>query len=105
MTYLNEALLDVLKHFEIVNFREVMHERSDNYDVAVVEGSVIRPHDVERIQKIRETAKIVVAYGSCAALGGVNGIIRNHSIDEAKKQFIRTGNLLLRQVRLEPLIR
>ena len=51
LTYLNEALLDVLKHCDIVNFREVMHERSDDYDVAIVEGSITRPYDVERIKR------------------------------------------------------
>lgn len=85
LTYLNTALLDILQHIDIVNFREVMHERSDDYDIAVIEGSITRPHDVERIKKIREKAKILVAYGACACIGGVNGISRNYKLDEAVK--------------------
>jgi coenzyme F420-reducing hydrogenase gamma subunit len=40
---LEEKLLDVLDHVEVVNFREVMTERSDEYDIAFVEGSITRP--------------------------------------------------------------
>lgn len=85
LTYINEALLGVLSHVDIVNFREVMHERSEDYDVAVVEGSITRPHDEERIKKIRSIAKYVIAYGACATIGGVNGIMRQHKIEDAVK--------------------
>ena len=37
---MGEMLLDVLGLIEVVNFREVMSERSDDYDVAIVEGSI-----------------------------------------------------------------
>lgn len=79
---MGEALLDVLGAIEVVNFREVMSERSDDYDVAVVEGSITTPHCVERIMKIREQAKILIAYGSCATIGGVNGMKNNFEMDE-----------------------
>jgi sulfhydrogenase subunit delta len=82
LTYLNEALLDILKHVDIVNFREVMHERSEEYDIAIVEGCITRPHDVERLQDIRKKAKVLVAYGACACTGGVNGIMRRHTLKE-----------------------
>jgi len=84
VTYLNEALLGVLEHCEIVNFREAMSERSDEYDLAFVEGSITRKHDEERVRKIRDNAKILVAYGSCACIGGVNGLRRRFSEKEAK---------------------
>lgn len=84
VTYLNEGLLGLLEHCEIVNFREAISERSDDYDIALVEGSVITKHDEERIKEIRERAKIVIAYGSCATIGGVNGLRKKFSGDEAK---------------------
>lgn len=82
---LGEALLDVLPLIEIVNFREVMSERSDEYDVAIIEGSVTTPHDIDRIRKIRETAKVVIAYGSCATIGGVNGMKNAFDLEEIKQ--------------------
>jgi coenzyme F420-reducing hydrogenase gamma subunit len=82
---LGEALLDVLKVVRLVSFREVMSEKSTDYDVAIIEGSITTPHDEERIKKIRETAKIVVAYGSCATIGGINGMKNNFPLDDIKK--------------------
>ncbi|OGF45558.1 MAG: cytochrome B [Candidatus Firestonebacteria bacterium RIFOXYC2_FULL_39_67] len=98
LTYLNTALLDILNSIDIVNFREVMHERSEDYDVAVIEGSITRPHDEERLKDIRAKAKILVAYGACACTGGINGIMRNHTVKAAletvypgRKDKLETG--------------
>ncbi|KJJ85023.1 coenzyme F420-reducing hydrogenase, gamma subunit [Candidatus Omnitrophus magneticus] len=85
LTYLNTAFLGLLDHCEIVNFREAMSERSDDYDIAFIEGSITREHDEERVKKIRENAKILIAYGACATIGGVNGMRRRYSDQEAKK--------------------
>jgi len=71
---LEEDLLELLGHVEVVAFREAMKEHSDNYDIAFIEGSCTRPADEERLKKIRSNAKIVVALGSCAAIGGINCI-------------------------------
>ncbi len=69
----NEAsLLDFLALVKVVNFREAMTERSDEYDIAFVEGSVTRNDEIERLKDIRKKAKLLVAFGSCACFGGVN---------------------------------
>ena len=69
----NEAtLLDFLSLVEIVNFREAATERSDEYDIAFVEGSVTRADEVKKLQHIRKQATTLVALGSCACFGGVN---------------------------------
>ncbi|MBF0494014.1 MAG: cytochrome B [Candidatus Omnitrophica bacterium] len=85
LTYLNLNFLGLLEHCEIVNFREAMSEASDEYDLVFVEGSIMRPHDEERVKKIRSIAKILVAYGACACTGGVNGLRRRFTDDEAKE--------------------
>jgi sulfhydrogenase subunit delta len=85
VTYLNEAFLGVLDHCDIVNFREAISEKSDDYDVAFIEGSITRPEDEERIKKIRKNAAVLIAYGSCATLGGVNGLRKKFTGEEAKK--------------------
>jgi len=84
VTYLNEAFLGVLEHCEIVNFREAISERSDDYDIAFIEGSITRKQDEDRLKKIRENASILISYGSCAAIGGVNGLRRRFTDQEAK---------------------
>ncbi len=69
---LEEDILEVVDKLEIVSFREVMKEHSDDYDIAFIEGSINRPIDEERIRKIRANAKILIAYGDCACTGCVN---------------------------------
>ena len=69
----NEAtLLDFLSLVEVVNFREAMKERSDDYEIAFVEGSITRADEEARLKEIRGRAKVLVAMGSCACFGGVN---------------------------------
>jgi sulfhydrogenase subunit delta len=81
-----EMLLDLLGSIELVEFREVMSEKWDkDYDVAVIEGSITTPHAAERIRKIRERSKVLVAYGSCATIGGVNGIKNSFDLDEIRQ--------------------
>jgi sulfhydrogenase subunit delta len=72
-----EELLDLVAAVDIVNFREAMTERSDNYDIAFIEGSVTRESDIPRLETIRKQAKILIALGSCATIGGVN-CLKNH---------------------------
>ncbi len=71
---LEEDILGLLGQVEVVTFREVMKEQSDNYDIAFVEGSCTRLADEDRLKEIRKNAKIVVAIGSCATIGGINSL-------------------------------
>ena len=83
----NEAtLLNFLSLVEVVRFREGMTGGTDDYEIAFVEGSLTREDEVERLRKIRGTAKIVVAFGSCACFGGVNQLKNRFSIDWVKKE-------------------
>lgn len=67
-----ETLIDFLSLLEIVNFREISSDQSDNYDIALVEGSISRRDEIERLKRIRANAKVLVAFGTCACFGGVN---------------------------------
>ncbi len=78
-------LLDLLGHIEIVNFREASTEKRDDYEIAFIEGSIITPHDVERLKAIREKAKVLVALGACAHTGGLNKLRNFQDTEEAKK--------------------
>jgi len=82
---MGEVLLDVLDLIEVVEFREVMSEKSKIYDVAIIEGSITTHHDIERIKEIRKTAKILIAYGSCAAIGGINGMKNNFDLENIRE--------------------
>ncbi len=66
-------IVTLLQHIDVVTWREAISEKSDEFDIAVIEGSITRDSDVARLKKIREKAKAVVALGACATLGGVQG--------------------------------
>jgi len=83
---LEEKLLELLDHVEVVSFREVMKEHSDNYDIAFIEGSCTRKSDEDRLKKIRSNAKIVVALGACATIGGINCIKNTRPLDQVRKE-------------------
>jgi sulfhydrogenase subunit delta len=83
---LEEKLLDIVSHVEVVSFREVMTGDADSYDIAFVEGSITRPEDEVRIKDIRSKAKYLVALGACATIGGVNCIKNFMSPDVYKER-------------------
>jgi coenzyme F420-reducing hydrogenase gamma subunit len=68
--------IELLDAVEIVQFREAMSEKGENYQIAIIEGSCTNNHDVKRLKGIREQAQIVVALGACAHDGCVN-VLRN----------------------------
>ena len=83
---LEEEILDLISIVDVVSFREVMKEHSDDYDIAIIEGSITRPIDEKRIRKIRSRAKILIALGSCAAIGGINKIRNQWPVENVKKE-------------------
>ena len=76
---------ELLEAVEIVNFREAMSERSEDYAIAFIEGSCSRPTDEERLRHIRERAALVVALGACAHLGGVNAIRNRQDLEDVRR--------------------
>jgi coenzyme F420-reducing hydrogenase gamma subunit len=67
-----------------------MKEHSDDYDIALVEGSIARRMDEERLQEIRKRAKVLIAFGACAHLGGVQRL-GNHWSPEENKRIVYDG--------------
>jgi len=76
---------ELLSVVEIVQFREAMTEKGEDYQIAFVEGSCTRESDEARLKKIREQAALVVALGTCADLGGVNALKYLHPLDEVRR--------------------
>ncbi|MCW8815887.1 MAG: NADH:ubiquinone oxidoreductase [Chlorobium sp.] len=77
------AFLELL---DIRNFREISSERHDDYDIALIEGSITRQDEAERLETIRKNAKVLVAYGSCACFGGVNSLKNNFPLDQTVRE-------------------
>lgn len=80
-----EEILDLIGSVEVVEWREAMSEQSTEYDIAIIEGSITRPQDEEKLKTIRERAKILIAIGACATIGGLNKLKNNFDLDEVRE--------------------
>jgi coenzyme F420-reducing hydrogenase gamma subunit len=72
---LESELLEVVAHFDIVEFPEASSNRSDGpYDVLLVEGSISTAEQAEQIVELRRQAKLLVTIGACATSGGIQAL-------------------------------
>ncbi|QDU10742.1 oxidoreductase [Gimesia aquarii] len=70
-----DQLLAVAEAVDIVHFPEASSRlESGPYDIALIEGSITTPHDVERIQQIRGDSKFLMTIGACATAGGIQAL-------------------------------
>lgn len=76
---------ELLDAVEIVQWREAISERGEDYLVAFIEGSCTRESDEARLKQIRERAAVVVALGACAHLAGVNALKVLHPLDDVRQ--------------------
>lgn len=83
---MGEGLLQLTELVEIVNFREIMSEAGQDYEVAFVEGSITTESDVKRLQEIRKKAKVLIALGACASIAGVNGMKNRIPLELSKSR-------------------
>jgi sulfhydrogenase subunit delta len=82
---MEEELLDLLSVVQPVEWREAISDQSEEYDIAIIEGSVTRPQDEEKVKQIRARAKILIALGACATMGGVNRLKDNFDLEDVKR--------------------
>ncbi|MFH1349953.1 MAG: NADH:ubiquinone oxidoreductase [Pseudomonadota bacterium] len=84
---LEEDLLQVVGAVDVVSFREAMKGHANDYHVAFVEGSITRRSEEARLKDIRTHAKVLVALGSCATLGGIN-CLKNFQEQDYVRKFV-----------------
>lgn len=92
-----EALLTLSELVEIIHFAEAGEiNLVTPIDISFIEGSVSTPEEIERVKKIRQRSKYVIAFGACATAGGVQAL-RNFANQKewmasiyAKPEYIKT---------------
>jgi len=86
-----EALLALADAIDIVEFQEATSRSEPGpYDVAIVEGSVATPRELEEIQHIRKESAVVIAIGACATSGGIQALRNVASHDDMIKAVYAT---------------
>lgn len=70
-----DELLAVAGAVEIAYFVEARRQTlAGPYDVALVEGSITTPDEVERIKEVRRQSNYLVTIGACATAGGIQSL-------------------------------
>ena len=82
---LEEEILNLIDVVDVVEWREAMSEQSHEYDIAIIEGSITRPEDAKKLEVIRSRAKLLIALGACATMGGVNKMKNNFDLNEVRE--------------------
>lgn len=82
MTNMEDHLLDVLGLFELSYWQLASSGHlPEEYDVAVIEGAVTTDEHVALLKRVRDTAGVVIAIGSCAVTGGIPALAGLGGID------------------------
>lgn len=69
---IGKKFLQFTSSVQIINWRLTQNKQiNDSFDIVFIEGTVMTPQEEKLVKLLREKAKIVVALGACACLGGV----------------------------------
>ena len=83
---LEEDIIGLASIVDIVEFREVLTGKGPSYDIAFIEGSITRIAEEERLKDIRARSALLVEFGACAALGGVNKLKNLRDLTTVRKE-------------------
>ncbi|AAL81455.1 hydrogenase [Pyrococcus furiosus DSM 3638] len=78
LLFLYDKLLDLLEFYEIAEFHMATSKKSrEKIDVALVTGTVSTQRDLEVLRDARNRSEYLIALGTCATHGSVQGVIEN----------------------------
>ena len=69
--YNEKELLDLIKLIDITAFPFIKKNQEKDFDIILLEGTVVEKDDLDILKKLREKTKILVALGACSCTGGV----------------------------------
>ncbi len=101
---LGTRFLDFTESVELVDFRLIEDADDDGgrLDLVLVEGSPVTEANIKTLKSARKRAKILVALGNCAAMGGVPEIKNYHEGVETVKHVYKyiqgIGNPPIREI-------
>jgi sulfhydrogenase subunit delta len=92
-----DELLPVVGRVEVSYFLEASTATVEGpYDISLVEGSITTEHDIERIHKVRQDSRYLIAIGACATAGGIQALKNFKNVEEfisivyAQPQYIES---------------
>jgi len=72
---LGDMLSSVFRNVEISHFWMLKEQnRDEKYDIAFMDGAVSSKSNIEKVKRIRKNSRYLIAFGTCACLGGIPAI-------------------------------
>lgn len=72
---LDKTFFEILDNVEFTHFRMLKENNEDGpFDIAIIEGCATTAEEIKELKKIRDVSKFVIAFGACAAFGGIPSI-------------------------------
>lgn len=82
LTNIEDHLLDVLGMIDLQYWQLTSSgHMPEEFDVAIVEGAVTTEEHVELLTRLRDTADVLIALGSCAVTGGIPALALTADLD------------------------
>ncbi len=73
--HMEDEFLDLLKLFNISYWKMAKRDNDEeNIDIALIEGGISTPREIQEIKCIRKKSKFLVAFGDCAISGCIPSI-------------------------------
>lgn len=83
---MNENLLELLSTVEL-RYSPIMDAKEiPEVDVALIEGGIGNEHNLSVARELRDKAKTVIAFGSCACFGGLPGLRNLFDVEDVKQR-------------------
>ena len=67
-----DKIIALLNQFDVQYFHLIKEKnREAQYDLAVIEGAITTKREIEKLRRIRNQSRFVLAIGACATTGGI----------------------------------
>jgi len=102
LLYFFELFPETLELLDFVYFKMATSKELDEpYELAFIEGGISTPEHIEQLKDIRRQAKKLVAFGACAAHGGVPSI-KDWQAERSVEERVYPDTLLISSIKVSP---
>ncbi len=92
---LEEALLDVLRFYDIAFFNEATDRKlQGTFDIGIIEGSITTEAQKKEVFDIRERSRKIITIGACATSGGIQALRNWASLNSYKRYVYPSAELI-----------
>jgi len=98
---LEKKILEMLKVAEIVHFQLIKeYNEQGPFDITFMDGAVSTEEELEKLKKIREDSRYLIALGTCACWGGIPSI-KNYT--ENPEQVVYPEPIKYKSIEVTPI--